>query len=169
MRKLTVTLVLSLFATFAVAQDYNNAIGLRLGGISSGITFKHMGGNDAAFEGILGWGRHSLLITGLYEKHYAFGNAEGLYWFFGGGGHVGFFNDEYGYAYFKYYKKKGVVYVNEKYYDSKVSLGLDFIIGVEYKFENAPLTLGLDFKPFFDIDPGFYGYGEGAFSARFTF
>ncbi|MBL0105642.1 MAG: hypothetical protein IPP51_18770 [Bacteroidetes bacterium] len=169
MKKLSLLFVLFITISTARAQDYNNGIGLRLGGISSGITFKHFMNSDAALEGILGWGRHAIFITGLYEKHAAFGNAQGLYWFYGGGAHIGFYNDDYGYAYFRYYKKKNVVYVNENYHQSNISLGGDFILGLEYKFDGAPLTLGLDVKPVIDIVPGFYGYFDGAFTVRFTF
>lgn len=157
-----------LFAGYKTnAQPYSTGIGLRLGGITSGITVKHFTGSNSALEGILSFGRHSLLLTGLYEKHTAFPKAEGLTWFFGGGAHIGFFERNYGYYEF-YYRSHGnkIKYVD--YYDNRTSFGLDFIIGLDYKFKDAPVNLSLDVKPFFDLSPGFYGYWEPALSIRFT-
>jgi hypothetical protein len=149
------------------AESYNTGIGLRLGGITSGITLKHFTNSNAALEGIVSFGRHSLMITGLYEKHTSFPTAEGLTWFFGGGAHVGFFDREYGYYEF-YYKSHGNKIKVTDYYENRTSFGLDFILGLDYKFKNAPVNISLDVKPFFDITPGFYGYWEPALSFRFT-
>jgi hypothetical protein len=151
------------------AQSYKTGIGFRLGGISSGISVKHFMGSTGALEGILSFGSHYAMITGLYEKHTAFPKAEGLNWFFGGGAHVGFYSDKWGYRYF-YYKHHGNGYKIEEvdYYDNRSSFGLDFILGLDYKFKNVPINLSLDVKPFFDITPGFYGYWEPGLSFRFT-
>ena len=51
------------------AQSYKTGIGFRLGGISSGISVKHFMGSTAALEGILSFGSHYAMLTGLYEKH----------------------------------------------------------------------------------------------------
>jgi hypothetical protein len=40
---------------------------------------------------------------------------------------------------------------------------------MEYKFQNAPITVGLDIKPAFDFVDGFPGYWDGALTARFAF
>src|SRR4051812_21203155 len=81
-----------------VTQDYKNGLGVRFGGMTSGITFKHFGKPLGAFEGILSWGYRTFLITGLYEQHINIGSAPGLRWFYGGGAHVGFFRYD-GYYY----------------------------------------------------------------------
>ena len=160
-------ILLLLTSIKSMAQPFNTGIGLRLGGISSGITVKHFTSSTAALEGILGFGRHSFSVTGLYEKHTPFPNAEGLSWFYGGGAHIGFFNNDYGYEYFYYKSHKNKVYGYQNG-SSNISLGGDFIIGLDYKFKNAPVNLSLDVKPFVDILPGVYGYWEGALSIRFT-
>ena len=84
------------------AETYETALGLRLSGFSSGISLKHFTNPTGAVEGILSFGRHSLLVTGLYESHKPFPNAEGLSWFYGGGAHIGFINSDYGYYYFSW-------------------------------------------------------------------
>ena len=163
-----ITCILFLLASIkSIAQPYKTGIGLRLGGISSGISVKHFINSNTALEGILGFGRHSFSITGLYEKNASFPNAEGLSWFYGGGAHIGFFNNDYRYDYFYYKSHKNKVYVFTNG-SSNISLGGDFIIGLDYKFINAPVNLSLDVKPFVDILPDVYGYWEGALSIRFT-
>lgn len=163
-------LIALLFVTIgAKAQQYSTAIGLRLGGFNNGLTVKHFVNTSGALEGIASFGRQSFRITGLYEKHTAFPNAEGLSWYYGGGAHIGFFSNEYGYSYWRYYGKKGnYVFVSDPYRDNSVAFGADFILGLEYKFQKAPVNIGLDIKPFVDFVPGFFGYWEGALSVRFT-
>jgi hypothetical protein len=162
-----ITALLLLVNAKSRAESYETALGFRLGGVSSGITVKHFISSNAALEGILSFGGHTFLITGLYEKHQEFPNAEGLTWFYGGGAHIGFINSNYGY-YDYYYHGHGKYNVNEDNYDARFLLGADFIIGLDYKIKNAPIDLSLDVKPMLDIIPGFYGYWEGALSFRFT-
>jgi len=146
------------------AEDYETGIGIRLGGLTQGLTVKHFINTNSALEGILSFGNGSVFINGLYEKQTAIANAPGLSWFYGGGAHIGFYNDN---DYF-YYKNRG----NKYYYSSEgsaVFLGIDMILGLEYKFQKAPITIGLDIKPFFDFVSSFPGYWDGALSARFAF
>jgi hypothetical protein len=151
----------------STGQTYHNAIGVRFGGLTSGLTFKHMGQSKGAFEGILSFGYRTFLITGLYEKHMDIASSPGLQWFYGGGGHIGFFRYG-GYYYWMHDRGKHGYYV-EGPGASRAVVGLDFIIGLDYKFNNAPFDISLDLKPFVDFWDGPYGYFDGALSARFTF
>src|SRR5215510_5282396 len=89
--------------------DYNTAIGARLGGLTSGLSIKHFTNSTTALEGILSFGHRSFVITGLYEKQYDIASAQGLDWFYGIGGHVGFFRYG-GYYYWVAYTDDGRVY-----------------------------------------------------------
>jgi hypothetical protein len=149
-----------------VAQDYKNGIGIRLGGLTSGLTFKHFIKPLGAFEGILSFGHRSFLITGLYEQHVGIGSAPGLRWFYGGGAHVGFFRDN---GYYYWTRKNNRVYYVDGYASSRAIVGLDLILGLDYKFANAPFNLSLDLKPIIDFHDGLYGYFDGGLSFRFTF
>jgi hypothetical protein len=120
-------------------------------------------------EGILGIGRHTFFVTGLYERHIDISKAEGLKWFYGGGAHVGFFRYGGRYNVWGYDGRGRHIYVDERGATATV-LGLDFILGLDYKFTNAPINIALDIKPFIDFAPfGPYGYFDGAFSFRFVF
>ncbi|HLG33884.1 MAG TPA: hypothetical protein VI757_03305 [Bacteroidia bacterium] len=174
---LLIMLALSAFATNTSAQssesgdgqNYRTGIGARLGGLTSGLTVKHFTNPSTALEGIASFGYRSFVITGLYEKHRDISTAPGLKWFYGIGGHVGFFRYG-GYYYRVKYEKNGYIYYVADPGSSSAVAGLDFILGMDYKFNNAPFNVGLDLKPFIDFfSGGPYGYWDGALSVRFAF
>jgi hypothetical protein len=158
--------LLLLWAGQCPAQDYKTGLGVRLGGHTSGFSVRGSVGNGGALEGLIGWGHKSFLLTVLYEKFKPVGQAKGLYWFYGGGAHIGHFGR--GGTYWIYKNNGNKIYVVEDG-DSRWVPGIDFIIGLDYKFNGAPLNLGLDLKPFMDIIDGTELYFEGALSFRFVF
>ena len=167
LRLLFITTILLCLTTQLRAQGgYKTGLGFRLSGVTSGLSIKHFTGGTGAIEGIVGFRYHSWIITGLYEKHQAFPNAEGLSWFYGGGAHIGFYDEGYRYYYYKVRGNKYVIVDEDR--NERMALGADFILGMEYKFKNAPITIGLDAKPFIDIVPDFSGYWDAALSFRFT-
>ena len=167
MKRLLVTVILMTSLVSLQAQNYRTGIGVRLGGLSSGITVKHFVKPSHAIEGIAGFGHHHFILTGLYEKHNPFQNAAGLSWLYGGGIHIGFFNHDDGYYYHDHGHHHYYYYADDG--EHAVVPGIDFIIGLDYKFNNAPLNLGLDLKPFVDFHDGLSGYFDGALSFRFVF
>jgi hypothetical protein len=148
--------------------DYNTAIGVRFGGLTSGLTVKHFTNPTTALEGILSFGYRSFVVTGLYEKQYDIASAPGLDWLYGIGGHVGFFRYG-GYYYWVAYTENGRVYYVSAPGNTAAVAGLDFILGLDYKFPNAPFNVGLDMKPFIDFYNGAYAFFDGALSVRFAF
>ena len=149
-----VLFILSVFFTLsASAQNYDWALGLRLGG-NAGFTMKKSLGRSTAFEGILSPSDRGLLAVALLEKHHAFLNEPGLSWYYGAGGHAGFWNEGGPNHYFRY---------SEGHY----ALGVDGILGLEYSFVSVPLNFSIDWKPAFNLAEytGFY-YGDAALSIR---
>lgn len=150
-------MVIMTLGTEAMAQDYQTGVGLRAG-VSNGLTIKHFISDRAALEGLLHTRWRGLVITGLYEIHQDIDELPGLKWFYGGGAHIGTWNGNRG---------------NRPWGDDRdgyTVFGLDGIIGLDYKFNAAPVNLSLDYKPAFNItqDAGFWG-DEVALSIRFTF
>jgi hypothetical protein len=135
-------------ATFTQAQNYKTAIGVRLGpntaAISGGFTIKHFINENTALEGIIGV-NNGLGICGLYEKHFNIEAVNNLQWFAGFGGYVAFNS-------------------------SNTFVGGAGIVGLDYKFEEIPLNISLDWKPELNIisKVNFESSGVGL-SARFTF
>ena len=95
MKKIILTFTLALFITaLASAQDYDTGVGLRLG-FSNGLTVKHFLSQRSAVEGLLSTRWHGFELTGLYEVHDNAFDVDRLNWYFGGGGHIGFWNGDY--------------------------------------------------------------------------
>jgi hypothetical protein len=155
MKHIIATSVLLLALTLsAAAQEYETGIGLR-GGFANGITIKHFTGADKAVEGILTSRWHGFLITGLFEFHEPL-KHDGFSWFYGFGAHAGFFGG----------------YNDHPWFDDDrdyVVLGVDGIIGLEYVFDEVPISLSLDWKPAINLSghSGFSG-SDGAFSIRYV-
>jgi len=137
------------------AQDYVNSIGVRAG-LSQGITFKHFMSTTDALEGILAvrWGGFN--VTGLYERHTNAFDVNSLYFYYGAGAHVGFWDGS------------SSPWFNDN--NSYTVIGIDGIIGLEYVFSDIPFNIGLDWKPGFNLVgyTGFWG-DELALSFRYMF
>jgi hypothetical protein len=128
------------------AQDYRLAAGIRLSNstptLSNSITGKYFITEKSAIEGIVSFGNR-FGIGGLLEIHQPF-SVDGLSWFYGAGGYVGF--------------QSGDTY-----------LGPTGILGLDYKFANVPLNISLDWKPELDIIPAINFVPDAiALSVRFT-
>jgi len=128
---------------------YRNAFGVRIGE-TSGLTYNHIFGGGNAVEGILDFSPYTVGITGLYEKYLNTGVA-GLNLYLGGGAHINSGNNRTRTYYF--YRGVQYVYVDQPNYSA---VGVDGIVGIEYKFKPVPIALSLDVKPYFE--GGNYGY-----------
>lgn len=132
------------FNRSAESATYSTAIGLRAGE-TSGITFKKFVGGPNALEFIVGVWPYGFSATGLFEKH-ANAGLDGLNWYYGGGGHVAVQSGRIYYAYrhrrYDYYYRTG----------SDLGLGIDGIVGLEYKIKPIPFAVSLDLKPFLEVN-----------------
>ncbi len=156
MKKFSFVLLLTLYFSFVYnAQEYKTGIGIR-SGWGSGLTLKHFLGDQTAFEGILNSQWRGFSITGLFEIHKPAFNTDRLKWYYGGGGHIGWWKGEYNWRF-------------EKYGNNTV-IGIDGVLGMEYNFDFIPINIGLDWKPALNLvgASGFWGDG-GAFSIRYIF
>lgn len=137
------------------AQNYNNAVGLRLG-YPFGISAKFGLSGPNYMEAIVAGYGNGFTLTGLWEHHWYPAKREEFSVYAGGGAHIGTFNDRGG-----------------PYFDRgdgpDVALGIDGILGLEWTFRNAPINLSFDYKPAFSlIDPIGYWYGDAALSIRYA-
>ncbi|ADY52703.1 hypothetical protein Pedsa_2151 [Pseudopedobacter saltans DSM 12145] len=137
----------------ASAQDYKNAIGGRFGS-ANGVSFKTGLNKGAMLELVGNFRSHDhanwFRITGLYEKYNPINGAPGLNWYYGGGASIGS------------YKVKG--------YDGDFYLAANGVLGLDYKFNGAPINISLDWVPALELTPntGFWG-GDVGLGLRFTF
>ena len=128
------------------AQDYRFGIGVRLSNssptLNNSITGKYFVTDRSAIEGIVSFGGR-LGVGALLEIHKPFA-VEGFSWMYGAGVYIGF-------------------------QDKKTYLGPTGILGLDYKFREAPINLSLDWKPELDLSPAINFIPDAfALSVRFT-
>ncbi|WP_297336151.1 hypothetical protein [Algoriphagus sp.] len=152
-------------------SGYRTAIGVR-GGYTSGVTFKHFVNSRAAIEVILGASRwRGTSLTGIYEWHKRGAlEVSELSWVYGFGARVGFFD---GRDYYAGYGGPCNDPGNPKcpaYWEGRTfaAVGLVGIGGLEYKFRDAPITLGLDLIPYIYIQHYRGNFIDGSLSVRYT-
>ena len=130
-------------------QSYTTALGVKF--YPGAISLKHFVNDKNALEGLGYFWDKGFRITGLYEIHGNINGAPGLKWYIGPGAHVGFYNTKYG---------------------GGSSIGVDGVLGLDYKFRDAPINLSLDWQPSFEFGNK-YGNGFsgnwGGFAVRYTF
>lgn len=136
-----------IFSASAVMAQYNFAVGLRSGG-SSGITLKKNNGSSA-LEGIVGFWNDGLSLTVLWEKQRTAFNEPGFNWFYGLGGHVSFYGHDFD-------DKTGPYWYDHPYHenDDAIGLGVDGVVGLEYKIPNVPIAFDINFKPYVEVVTG---------------
>jgi hypothetical protein len=155
---LVITLLATLIVPSAAQQEspYDRALGVRLGWMA-GVNYKSFFREDFAYEVILGAYYRGVIATSLIEYYLPIGGPTGLYCYVGAGLHSGYINGYY------YRGPKG-------FYDKhRFSLGLDAVVALEYKFQQLPIAVSVDFKPFYDFVtlPAFPW--DGGISVRYTF
>lgn len=148
MKKFILAIALCFAAISMHAQDYNWAVGVRGGGMASGLTVKKVLSDANAFEvNVNYWYNNGGIIAGMYEWSTPV-IAEGFNLYYGVGAHIG----------------SGL----NKKSDSDVAtfkIGADAVVGLEYKIPAAPIAISLDYRPFLNVidsfDLGLYDVGLG--------
>jgi hypothetical protein len=172
------TLFIAATSLCSIAQTQTHSLGIRLGD-PLGITYKQYLPNNRALEFIVGsapknWhGRYyktsfdhfSRYDDDIYESHtvkstisfqgrYLFHHniamegpaAEGkLDWYWGVGGMLRVAKVRY------YYQQRSLPFAHENDLRTDLNLGTDLIGGIEYTFEDIPLTLFADFSLFIEF------------------
>jgi len=143
MKKLVCIIFLVVFATGLKAQEKQRAIGIR-GGLSSGIEYRVFTSEHSSYKALLSTRNGGLQLVGLKEFHEPgiFDFSDQMSLIYGFGIHVGYE------CWDKVKDHSNYVYTENR--TSPVA-GLDGLAGVEYNFWEAPLSLGFEVKPFFDL------------------
>lgn len=138
----------------STGSEYRTALGVKI--YPGAISVKHFTRDHVALEGLVSFWRYGFRFTGLYEYHDDINGAPGLKWYVGPGAHLGFYNNRWADRLF-----------NDE--DNRLDLGIDGVIGLDYKISGAPLNISLDWQPSFTIlsDPEFRSWG--GLGVRFTF
>ncbi|MEI6086749.1 MAG: hypothetical protein WCR66_04130 [Bacteroidota bacterium] len=150
-----------LIAAFTVkAQEQNNgtsyttAVGLKM--YPGALSVKHFIASNRAVEGLAFVSQDGFRLTGLYEIHNNLGSVEGLQWYVGGGAHLGIWSDRW-----------KIQYPDR---NAGMSLGVDGVLGLDYKIKGAPLNLSFDWQPSFNfIGYNYFESAWGGLGIRYTF
>ena len=142
----------------SLSEDYRFAVGLRAGE-TSGVTFKFKTKNSNYVELIAGFWVDWFNMTALFEKTAPAFNVPGMRWYYGGGGHLSVLSDNL--------KHDG------RYYNrgEDFALGLDGIVGLEYKIQPIPFAVSIDLKPLIEVyrsGDAYFGLDPGI-GIKFTF
>jgi hypothetical protein len=130
MKRLKPTILLFfIFSGCLSAQPYEHAVGIKAG-YSSGIVYKLFPDKSYALEGQALYNNHGFQFTALYEYHFTPYSKKRLYYYGGAGPYAGNWNDEF-------------------------ALGAAICLGSEFVFRQAPLTLGLEWKPMINLYKSF--------------
>ncbi len=153
MKKLPVLLFAIFLTVYSVkaqtaGSDYKTALGIKF--YPTGVTLKHFISPKNALEGIGYFVNYGARFVGLYEMHNGIPNAGGLRWYYGGGAHVAVYNSNNG---------------------GGTALGIDGVLGLDYKINSAPINLSLDWQPYIEFgsfkNNGFTG-NVGGIAIRYT-
>ncbi len=132
------TLFIFAFICLAVAganaQEYQTAVGAKFytgNGSIGGVNIRHSTAEHTALEGSLLFFSGGIGFEGLYEYQAPIAGAEGLQYFVGGGGMLGFGTGR----------------------NSSTTFALRLTGGIDYKFADAPIDVSLGFDPFFYLAP----------------
>jgi hypothetical protein len=152
----TVLIAASYLVTDAqsMGSSYTTALGVKV--YPAGITLKSFIKPDRALEGIGYFWSDGFRLTGLYEIHGDIEGVEGLKWYIGPGAHIGFWSDSW----------------KNKYPDrnGSAAIGIDGVLGLDYKISGAPVNISLDWQPSFNfVGYNYFEGGWGGLGIRYTF
>jgi hypothetical protein len=125
-------------------HEYDRSIGLKI--FPGAVSYKWKWDQASKAEALLYMSSEGFRLTGLYEKYFPLTpEVPGLNWFIGGGAHWGIWSDNW----------------KNKYptRESGIAIGIDGVIGLDYKLKTAPLNISIDWQPSFNIIG--YQYFEG--------
>lgn len=134
-------------------SSYKQAVGVKLP-LGFSATYKKFINTTNNIEAEATYWNKGFRAALLYEfNFYSFPDIPNLSWFAGPGVHAGFWKSQY-----------------QKTYNSKADLGIDGIIGLDYKFDNLPINVSLDWQPAITLlgDAAFIP-AYGGLGVRYTF
>jgi hypothetical protein len=130
-----------------LSDSYDLAVGVKI--YPGAISVKKSLSGSTYVEGLAAFWNKGFRATALLEFHNDFNNAPGLRWYYGAGAHLGFYNTNH--------------------YGGKTLLGIDAVLGLDYKIKGAPLNISLDWQPSFEFGDGSGFEGWGGLGVRYTF
>ena len=117
------------------ASNYSLAIGVKM--YPSAITIKKFYTKNKSIETLGYFTIDGFRATILNEKYTSLEGNEHLSWYVGYGGHLGIWSENW---------KK-----NNPNHTAGIAVGVDGILGLDYKVNNTPLNISVDWQPSFNF------------------
>lgn len=137
-----------------MGSSYKTAVGVKF--YPGALSIKSFIQPDRALEGLAYFYEDGFRVTGLYEIHGNIEGVDGLKWYVGPGAHIGFWSQNW----------------KDKYPDrnNAVAIGIDGVLGLDYKITGAPINVSLDWQPSFNfVGYNYFEGGWGGLGIRYTF
>lgn len=136
--------ILALSSVTIRAQSQKKEIGFR-GGYTSGVMFRVNLQENLSYEAQLSYRDEGIIFTAYRQIHMDMGMDRLGNWKFiyGFGVHAGF-----------YYTDSYKILFQEVYFGQRILtpvVGFDGFVGIDYHFEDIPMSFGLSYQPFMEI------------------
>lgn len=134
-------------------NTYKRAIGVKM--YPSAITYKTFVKANKAIEALGYFTLDGFRATIMYEHYNSLDATEQLTWYVGYGGHLGIWSEDW---------KK-----NNPTHPAGIAVGVDGILGLDYKIKNAPLNISIDWQPSFNfVGSSYFESGWAGLGIRYT-
>ena len=135
-------------------KAYKSAIGVKM--YPSAISYKQFIRTNKAVEALGYFSLDGFRATVLYETYAPIEGNENLSWYVGYGGHLGLWSETW---------KK-----NNPDHTAGIAVGVDGILGLDYKVKTAPLNISVDWQPSFNfVGSSYFESGWAGIGIRYTF
>ena len=140
-------------STEQYTSPYKKAIGIKLN--PGALSYRSFYTRNKAVEAIGFISLDGFQLTILNEKFTPFANAENLTWYMGYGGHFNLWSERYK--------------LNNPSKSAGVAVGVDGMLGLDYKLKNTPINLSVDIQPAFNfVGASYFDLGWGGIGIRYT-
>jgi hypothetical protein len=143
MKRLLLISVLLMISYLVYSQEYKYAAGIRAG-YTGGVEFRVYTDDLNSYKFLLGARGNGAVFHAMKEFHRLdlFSFTDQLNFVYGAGVHLGY--ERWNQQYYNYYSS---------YYVTRTAFiaGIDGLAGLEYIFLKAPVSIGLEVKPYFDL------------------
>ena len=165
MKRFLIVALLVIAVNELFAQGFTQSLGIRAGWVSPGLEYRYYNNDEHSYRGLITVRNRGIQVHAMteYHRYDLFPFSYQLVFFYGAGIHVGFESWD-----------EAVVEENRSFsrVQSSFLAGLNGVVGLEYLFYEAPVKIGFEVKPFFDVF-GRYGFDvvlpDIAFTVKYLF
>lgn len=141
--KLFLLLIFAAIGSLTNAQEFKQVAGIRLG-LSPGFEYRIFADAENSYKFLLSTRDRGIQFHVFKEFHNydMFDFTDQLVFFYGGGLHAGY--ERWDIKYYDHYSQ---------WYTTHTAfiVGLDALVGLEYIFDKAPISVGVEVKPYFEF------------------